>query len=153
MKEEPKPIINAWQHLFCNAARGYAPQYGRGFQTVAVSPELAGTDDLRALEDAAFYSVSYERRSAGGALPVKETFFRLPSGRVAVGRTVDWGTDQDGRTGNYLTHHLVFSREDWRAAGANPFAVLDVAPLAAPDTDVTPRDLPPLTLEIGRAHV
>ena len=47
---------------------------------------------LHALERAAFYTVSPERRSSG-SLPVKESFFLLPSGRFAVGRTIDFGAD------------------------------------------------------------
>lgn len=141
------PIINALQHLFSSVERGYDPRRKRGFQTVAVAEELVGTEDLRVLEDAAFYAVSAERRAAKD-FPVKETFFRLPSGSFAVGRTVNWGTDSLGREGNYLTHHLVCKRDDLLAARANPFAMLDAARLAEADSDLTPRALPPLALEV-----
>lgn len=142
------PIINALQHLFSSVERGYDPRRKRGFQTVAVSAELAGTADLQVLEDAAFYALSTERRAAKD-FPVKETFFRLPSGRFAIGRTVNWGTDSLGRDGNYLTHHLVCERAELLAVGANPFAILDAAQLAATDSDLTPRVLPALTLEVA----
>jgi hypothetical protein len=142
------PIINALQHLFSSVERGYDPRRKRGFQTVAAAEELVGTEDLQVLEDAAFYAVSTERRAAKD-FPVKETFFRLPSGRFAVGRTVNWGTDSLGREGNYLTHHLVCQRDDLLAAGANPFAVLDAARLAEADSDLTPRALPPLALKVA----
>ncbi|MGH9847389.1 MAG: hypothetical protein ACREEM_52515 [Blastocatellia bacterium] len=145
------PTINALQHIFSTVARGYFPQHGRGFQTVAVAKELVGTEDLRTLEEASLYLVSYERRAAGD-FPVKETFFRLPSGGFAIGRSVDWGTDSLGRAGNYLTHHVVLSRDDWRMIGANPFAVLDVLP-ATTSLDLTPRDLPPLTLELDPVQI
>jgi hypothetical protein len=145
------PTLHAWQHIFSSVARGYFPQQGRGFQTVAVAEELAGTEDLRALEDAAFYAVGRERRAAKD-FPVKQAFFRLPSGRFAIGRTVDWGTDSLGREGNYLAHHLVLSRDDLLAAGANPFAILDAARLAEGGMDLTPRALPPLAIEVAPAE-
>lgn len=146
------PIINALQHIFSSVERGYDPRRKRGFQTVALAVELVGTEDLRVLEDAAFYALSRERRAAR-EFPVKETFFRLPSGRFALGRTVNWGTDSLGREGNYLAHHLVLDRADLLAAGANPLAVLDAAPLAEKlaeaGLDLTPRTLPPLELEVA----
>lgn len=141
------PAIPALQHLFSSVERGYTSGRGRGFQTAAVSRELAGTEDLKVLEKAAFYAIPRERRAAG-ELPVKEVFFHLPSGRVALGRTVDWGQDSMGRDGNYLAHHLILEREAFVAAGANPFPFLDAADLAAPGTDLTPRDLPALELRI-----
>jgi hypothetical protein len=142
------PTLRALQHIFSSVERGYDPQLGRGFQTVAVAAELVGTEDLRALERAAFYTVSRERRAARD-FPVKEAFFRLPSGRFALGRTVDWGTDSLGREGNYLTHHLILRRDDLLAAGGNPFALLDTARLAEPGLDLTPRALLPLAIEIA----
>jgi len=141
------PALQALPHLFSSVERGLFPQRGGGFQTVGVSSDLIGTEDLNLLEEAAFYAVSRERRAAG-ALPVKETFFKLPSGRFAVGRTVDLGTDALGREGNYLSHHLVFGREELLEAGANPLAILDTVPLAEAETDLTPRELAPLTLDL-----
>ncbi len=145
------PTLRAFQHIFSSVARGYFPQQGRGFQTVAVAEELAGTEDLRALENAAFYAVSRERRRVRD-FPIKQAFFRLPSGRFAIGRTVNWGTDSLGREGNYLVHHLVLSRDDLLAAGANPFAILDAARLTEGGTDLTPRALPPLAIEVAPAE-
>lgn len=136
--------VRASQHIYTSVERGYFPQQGRGFQTVALSTSLVGTEDLKSLERAAFYSVSYERRRAND-LPVKETFFHLPSGALAAGRITDSGADSMGREGNYLSHHIVFSRDDFLAAGANPFALLDAL---VTDRDLTPRDLPPLAIEI-----
>jgi hypothetical protein len=145
------PIINALQHMFSSVERGYDPRRKRGFQTVAVAEELAKTEDLRALEDAAFYAVSRERRAAR-EFPVKQAFFRLPSGRFAIGRTVDYGTDSLGREGNYLAHHLVLSRDDLLMAGANPFVILDAARLAEVGMDLTPRALPPLAINAAPAE-
>lgn len=139
------PTLQALQHLYANVERGYQPGHGRGFQTAAVSRELAGTEDLKVLERAAFYAV----RRRDGALPVKEVYFKLPSGRVAIGRTVDWGMDPLGREGNYLAHHLVLEADAFRAAGADAFAVLDAAQPAAPGTDLTPRDLPAVELNVS----
>jgi hypothetical protein len=82
------PTFNALQHIFSSVERGYDPRRKRGFQTVAASEELAGTEDLRALEKAAFYTISRERRRVRD-FPVKQAFSRLPSGRFAIGRTVD----------------------------------------------------------------
>lgn len=143
--------INALQHIFSSMTRGYFQQHGRGFQTVAVAKELVGTEDLRTLEDASLYLVSHERRAAGD-FPIKETFFHLPSGGFAIGRSGDWGTDSLGRAGNYLTHHVVLSRDDWLMIGADPFAVLDALP-AITSLDLTPRDLPPLALELGPVQI
>ncbi|MGH9754653.1 MAG: hypothetical protein ACREA2_17895 [Blastocatellia bacterium] len=145
------PIINALQHIFSSAERGYDPRRQRGFQTVAVAEELAKTEDLRALEDAAFYAVSRERRAAR-EFPVKQAFFRLPSGRFAIGRTVDCGTDSLRREGNYLAHHLLLSRDDLLIARANPFVILDAARLAEGGMDLTPRALPPLAINVAPAE-
>jgi hypothetical protein len=142
------PIINALQHIFSSVERGYDTRRKRGFQTVALAEELVGTEDLRALEDAAFYAVSRERRAARD-FPVKQAFFRLPSGRFAIGRTVDWGTDSFGREGNYLAHHLVLNPDDLLAAGANPFAILDAARLAEGNLDLTPRAAAPMAIEVA----
>lgn len=139
------PTLQALQHLYSSVERGYRPEHGRGFQTVAVSRELVGTDDLKLLERAAFYAV----RRRDTPLPVKEAYFKLPSGRVAIGRTVDWGMDSLGREGNYLAHHLILDADAFRAAGADAFAVLDAAQPAAPGTDLSPRDLPPLELNVS----
>jgi hypothetical protein len=136
----------ALQHLFSSVQRGYFTHHGRGFQTVAVSRDLVGTEDLKIIEDAAFYSLNYERRSAGKA-PVKETFFHLPSERMAIGRTVYLGTDALGRDGNYLSHHLVFDREE--LLKASPFAILESASLAGPHEDLTPRELPLLKIDLN----
>jgi hypothetical protein len=57
-----------------------------------------------------------------------------------------------GREGNYLAHHLVLSRDDLLAAGVNPFAILDAARLADGGTDLTPRALPPLAIEVAPAE-
>jgi GTPase-associated protein 1 len=150
------PIIKALQHLFSSVERGYDPRRKGGFQTVGVTEELTGTEDLRALEDAAFYALSRERRAARD-FPVKQTIFRLPSGRFALGRTVDWGTDSLGREGNYLTYHLVFSRDDLLTAGADPFAILEAARLgekmAEGSFDMSPRALPPLAVEIAPSGI
>jgi len=141
------PRLHASQHIFCNATSGYFPNQGRGFQTVAVAEEMVRTEDLRALEDAAFYTVSPERRAAGD-FPVKQTFFRLPSDKFAIGQTVDWGTDSVGREGNYLAYHLILSRDELLAVGANPFVILDAARLAGVGIDLTPRALPPLVIDV-----
>lgn len=143
--------IHALAHLFSSVERGYSPKPRRGFQTVAVAQDLIGTADLEALERAAFYALSRERR-AGDDFPVKEAFFRLPSGRFAVGRTVSAGTDSLGREGNYLAHHLVLRPHELAAAGGNPFSILEAADLAAPGMDRTPRVLPPLTLTLAAAQ-
>ncbi|MGH9841372.1 MAG: hypothetical protein ACREEM_21670 [Blastocatellia bacterium] len=149
------PTLHALQHIFSSVEHGYDSRRKRGFQTVAMAEELVGTEDLRALEDAAFYAVSRERRAAR-EFPVKQAFFRLPSGRFAIGRIVNWGTDSLGREGNYLAHHLVLSRDDLLAAEANPFAILDAAQLvekmAEGGMDLTPRALPPLAIEVAPAE-
>ncbi len=137
--------VKVLQHIYASVERGYFAQQGRGFQTVALSTSLTGTEDLKTLERAAFYSVSSERRRAND-LPVKENFFHLPSGALAAGRITDAGADSMGREGNYLSHHIVFSRDEFLAAGANPFALLDALPV---ESDLTPRDLPPLEIEIS----
>ncbi len=140
------PTIHALQHLFSSVERGFFPQQRRGFQTVAVSEELIGTADLQTLEDAAFYALS-RARLAAGLCPVKETFFQLPSGRYAVGRTVYLGLDALGREGNYLTHHLIVSRADLLLVAADPFTLLSALPPNLADSDLTPRRLSPCIVD------
>ncbi|HWQ33068.1 MAG TPA: hypothetical protein VNQ79_09450 [Blastocatellia bacterium] len=140
------PMIEALQHLFSSVERGFFPQQRRGFQTVAVSEELIGTADLQTLEDAAFYALSRERLAAA-LFPIKETFYQLPSGRYAVGRTIYLGLDSLGREGNYLTHHLIVSRADLLMAQADPFNLLSALPSNPAETDLTPRTLAPLIVD------
>jgi len=140
------PSLRAYQHLFSSVDRGFFPQNRHGFQTVALSEELIGTPDLRELENASVYSLSRERQSAGDS-PVKETFFRLPSGNVAVGRIIHWRNDSSGREGNYLAYHLVIAPSDLISLENNPFCLLDAPAMAVAQQDLTPRILPPLTLE------
>lgn len=114
--------LQALFHASCNVECGYFSGRGRGFQTVAVSEELIGTEDLKRLEDVAtYYEVSADRRAAGD-LPVKRTFYRLPSGKYALGETVDWGAGPSGRPGNYLAKHVIVDAPDLLAAGG-PSAV------------------------------
>ena len=79
---------------------------------------------------------------------MRENLFRLPSGRLAVSRTVDWGTDPHGRAGNYLAHSLILEAgalpEKW-----DPFDLLDRAGAGQPDVDLTPRAISPRNLELS----
>lgn len=142
------PLIQAAQHLFASVERGYFPKHGRGFQTVAMTPELMGTEDLRVLEEVAFYSLSRERRQTGN-LPVKETFLQLPSENFAIGRTIYLGVDSMGREGNYLSHHLILSRESLMSLEANPFVLLDSVEWADAQIDLKPRELTRLSLNLA----
>lgn len=140
--------IEAPQHLFSSVERGYFPKHGRGFQTIAMTSRAIHPEDLRVLEDAAFYALSRERR-AKKSYPVKETFFQLPSEKFAFGRTLYLGVDSLGREGNYLAHHLILSREEFLALEANPFVVFDGAEWADYATNLKPRELPPLSLKLN----
>ncbi len=139
------PSLSLSQHLFSSVTQGLFKERGRGFQTVACTPELRDTADLTALEEASFFAVSPERRQ-GGDLPVKELFYRLPSGRFAVGRMDDARIDSLGRDGNYCAHQLVVSAEHLEAIGWQPFALLDAAPWCGVADDLTPRLLEPCSL-------
>jgi hypothetical protein len=135
--------------MACNVTRGYFPQRGSGFQTVALSEELLEKPHLlRPVEEmAAYYEVSPPRRAAGD-LPVRETYFHVfracfgPDDWSAVGRTVDWGAGPSGRSGNYLARHLIFR---WDAVD-DPFALLETPWLHETEADLEPRLLPPLEL-------
>ena len=144
------PAVEALEHVFSSVERGLFPGQGRGFQTVAASEGLIGSADLGVLEEAAFYALSRERRGRRDS-PDKETFFRLPSGRFAVGRTVYRGVDALGREGNYLTRHLVVDREALLELDANPFALLDAPELSRASPEVVPRRLPTLALDLPAA--
>lgn len=140
--------IKAQQHILSSVERGYFPQHGRGFQTVALSKELIGTRDLHTLERTSFYSLGRHHREKNLS-PVKDTFFLLPSGRYALGRTVDFRVDSMGREGNFLAHHLIIESADLLALGADPFAVLDAMPTDPQSLDLKPRDLPVLEMNIS----
>src|SRR5579872_1536080 len=138
--------IRVLEHLACNVELGYRPQRGVGFQTVALASELEDTEDLRSLEEVApYYRVEAQR--SGAELPVKESLFRLPSGRMALTRTVDWGTDPHGRVGNYLWHALVLEHPP--AQPWDPFQLLDAAGAGTVGTDLAPRLLPRRVLEVA----
>jgi hypothetical protein len=137
--------MNVSQHLFSSVERGYFPKHGRGFQTVAITPDLQGTEDLSRLEDLSFYALSREARTAENK-PIKETFFKLPSGKLAIGRTISAGTDSLGREGNYVTHHVIFDEQDFFG---NVFAVLNSLHEMDVTADLTPRELPKVALKIS----
>ena len=137
--------MNVSQHLFSSVERGYFPKHGRGFQTVAITPDLGRTEDLAHLEDLAFYALSREARTAENK-PTKETFFKLPSGKLAIGRTISAGTDSLGREGNYVTHHVIFDEQDF---SGDVFAILNSLCEMGVATDLTPRELPKVTLKIS----
>ena len=138
-------ILNVSQHLFSSVERGYFPKHGRGFQTVAITPDLGRTEDLAHLEDLAFYALSREARTAENK-PTKETFFKLPSGKLAIGQTKYLGTDSLGREGNYVTHHVIFEAEEF---SENVFAVLNSLREIEVMSDLTPRELPKVALKIS----
>lgn len=143
--------VRVREHLACNVETGYFPQRGVGFQTVAVAEELVGTEDLALLEELApYYQASAHDRDTGET-PVRESLFRLPSGRLAVSRTVDWGTDPHGRAGNYLAHTLVLEAgalpEHW-----DPFNLLDRAGAGKPDTELTPRAISPREIKLDNVR-
>lgn len=137
--------MNVSQHLFSSVERGYFPKHGRGFQTVAITPDLGRTEDLAYLEDLSFYALSREARTAE-IKPTKETFFKLPSGKLAVGRTISTGTDSLGREGNYVTHHVIFEEQDF---SVNVFAVLNSLREMDVTADLTPRELSKVALKIS----
>ena len=137
--------MNVSQHLFSSVERGYFPKHGRGFQTVAITPDLGRTEDLAYLEDLSFYALSREARTAE-IKPTKETFFKLPSGKLAVGRTISTGTDSLGREGNYVTHHVIFEEQDF---SGNVFAVLNSLREMDVTADLTPRELSKVALKIS----
>ncbi len=138
-------VLHTSQHLFSSVERGYFPKHGRGFQTVAITPDLQGTEDLARLEDLSFYALSREARAAENK-PVKEIFFKLPSGKFAIGRTVYAGTDSLGREGNYITHHVIFEEEGF---DGDVFAVLAALREIDAPSDLKPRELSKLTLKIS----
>jgi hypothetical protein len=140
--------IKAQQHILSSVERGYFPQHGRGFQTVALSKELVGTRDLHTLERASFYALGRHQREKGLS-PVKDTFFLLPSGHYAMGRTIDFGVDSMGREGNFLTHHLIIESADLLALGASPFAIFDAMTEDGQSLDLMPRDLPLLEMNLS----
>ncbi len=137
--------MNVSQHLFSSVERGYFPKHGRGFQTVAITPDLARTEDLAHLEDLSFYALSREARTAE-IKPTKETFFKLPSGKLAIGVTKYLGTDSLGREGNYVTHHVIFEERDF---SGNVFTVLHSLREMDVTADLTPRELPKVALKIS----
>ena len=137
--------INVSQHLFSSVERGYFPKHGRGFQTVAITSDLGRTEDLAHLEDLSFYALSREARTAENK-PTKETFFKLPSGKLAIGRTISAGTDSLGREGNYVTHHVIFDEQDF---SGDVFAILNSLCEMGVATDLTPRELPKIALKIS----
>lgn len=141
------PAIKVLQHIFSSVERGLFADQGRGFQTVAASNELT-REELRMLEENSYYTLNTEKIDTGN-FPVKETFFALPNDRLAVGRTIYLGVDALGRDGNYLTHNLIFDRNEFLASGANTFAILNAAPFAGEQTDLTPREISAIQLQLA----
>ncbi len=152
-RTETSSSTRALRHVYSSVPEGRQAGRGSGFQTVAASPGLDGAD-LAALEKASFYALSRDRRGAGAPLPVRHTYFRLPSGRLALGRTEDHGTDALGREGNYLARHRVVEAEALAEAASGPWAVLDGAwweSAVPPPGDLDPEEVPlrPETAEIA----
>lgn len=149
MSEQAIPVL---LHVAANVEAGLDGRHGSGFQTVQASEALLGTEDLQLLETVApYYEVTPQRRAAG-EFPIKESFFALPSGRFAVGRTVDWGTSASGRAGNFLARHLVVDRDTFRGCGMDPFRLLDAAwPEMAPE--LVPEALPLVRINFAAVPV
>jgi hypothetical protein len=118
-------LISLPQHIASNVASGLDPKRGVGFQTLAASEELLGTEDLRVLEEVApYYQASRADRQAG-TLPIREMYYRLPSGDYAVTRIEDWGVDPHGRAGNSLAHSLVVPSAEAENTRWDPLTLLD----------------------------
>src|SRR5579862_125509 len=142
------PVIDALRFVASNVESGYQPQRGRGFQPVALSPELDGTDDLRLLDQLSSYFEASPARRASGELPVKESLVRLPSGRLGIGKTVDFGLDPGGRAGNSLARWLVVEAEALAAAGGDPFPLLESGWLAEEPALPPAGNLPPVPMSV-----
>jgi hypothetical protein len=68
-------------------------------------------EECRTIESKGIYSVpiSYLSILPPEKFPVKLAFYRLPSGRFAISRSIYTGKDYSGRDGNYFSHTIVFS--------------------------------------------
>ncbi len=134
------------QHIASNVVKGLDPKRGVGFQTLATSEELLDTEDLRVLEEMApYYNASRADRQAG-ALPVRELYYRLPSGSYAVTRIEDWGADPHGRAGNSLAHSLVVPADAAESTRWDPLALLDHLVARRPAELPTPGVIAPFEL-------
>jgi hypothetical protein len=116
--------IQLSQHIYTSTTKGTLYPHRKGFQTVALTDDLMGSEELLELEMASFYSISNQRLREKN-FPTKETFFRLSSGRMAMGRSTYSPPDDTGREGNFLTHHLIIEEADFKKIRGNPIYVLD----------------------------
>lgn len=120
------------------------------FMTVAVTGGISRENRLHLEHNSLYFlpvSLHYEEHVT---TPVKYIWYPLADDLFAVGRAVYRGKDSLGRTGNYLFHNVVLSRQDLlTACGGNPVALItclrqqglflesppagDLAPISLPD--------------------
>lgn len=141
-------MLSLPQHIASNVVKGIDPKRGVGFQTLAVSEELMGTEDLRVLEEMAPYYQASRADRQTGRLPLRELYYRLPSGNYALTRIEDWGADPHGRAGNALAHSLVVPNDAAVNTRWDPLALLDHLVTTRAADLPEPGAVPPFGIEI-----
>ena len=138
----------------CVAGTGWDPNFGRGYQTAAVSPGLAGDDpeakqrrtlltsihaqygNLVSEVDPAAVQAQQQTRGAGhdanrlpddvlALFPVVYTYHDLGDDWFAFSRISYLGYSTDGRLGNFLAHALVFQPDELEPFDYNPLALAE----------------------------
>ncbi len=119
--------IIAHQHLYGSTSLSTSSAGSPSHGTLACSDPAMDPADLAVLERAGEATLS----PADAALdlkPVRKTFFRLPSGRFAVGRTQFGDVARGGAdSSRYIAHHLIVENDALLSSGGHPFVLLDIA--------------------------
>lgn len=132
------PRIVAQQHV-----RGPATLEDGSISRVVVASEGIDAADREVLDRVSEASLS-DVDAVSELKPVRKSFFRLPSGRFAVGRTQFGPGGKDSVS--YLAHHLVVDAPILEANGGHPFVVLDIAEWMT-CSDRVPRGLQPVWIQ------
>jgi hypothetical protein len=115
--------LTAGQLVYTNVEKQHSPAGRDGYQVWLRSPELLGDGDESALMTRLG---DFEARDLGNEPVARHLYFALPSGRVALARTVPLAaTDKFNRAGRFYAHSFIVGANEFRKLDNDPFAVLD----------------------------
>lgn len=111
--------MDVGQFVYSRVEKHESPRKVGGFQIVAFTPARIREAVLEEAERQIEFDAGSEQES-------QLQFYQLADQRVVIARLQKIAErDQCGRGGNFMTHGLVLSREEFRSAGSNPIKIAE----------------------------
>ncbi len=111
--------IKAGQHIYGNVEKEFSPSKMGGFQTLFYTSTFISEEESEEIESKLIYYPS-------DTTPIKFLFFNIRSGKYVISRIIpQLSADRFGRTGSYLAHSFIFSREELAKVSFNPFIIIE----------------------------